>query len=119
MFVSPVSRTANPDKRAWDNLTFYDRGTFYAFFGTGTRGPTNPDGRPIALDIAVSEDGVHWRFLAREIVPIAGAHAGFGVVRVGERVFYYPTCSSPEQGVHFKVYTSQDFLHWEHLGDRV
>ncbi len=118
MFVSPVSRTTNPDKRAWDNFTLYDRGTFYAFFGTGTRGPTNPDGRPIALDIAVSEDGVHWRFLAREVVPIAGAHAGFGVVRVGERIFYYPTCSTPEQGVHFKVYASRDFLHWEPLGDR-
>ncbi len=117
MFVSPIDKEQCPGKRAWDNLTIHDGGKFYAFFGTGVRSETNPGGHPNALDIAVSEDGVRWRFLARDLLPIPGAHAGFGVVRAGDRILYYPTCSDDARGAHFKICASADFLHWEHLGD--
>lgn len=50
-------------------------------------------------------------------MPIPGAHAGFGVIRIGEKYMYCPTCSIKGIGVHFKVYQSTDLLHWEHLGD--
>ncbi len=117
MFVSPVDKDSG--KRAWDNCTIYDRGRYYAFFSTGAPSEPNPGGRPIAIDIAESDDGVRWRFLARDLVPIPGAHAGYGVARIGDRVMYYPTCSNETRGVHFKVYASHDFIHWEHLGDEL
>lgn len=117
MFVSPVSREKNPDRKAWENYTIYDHGTFYAFFGTGTKSATNPGGGAIGLDIAASKDGVHWRFIERDRVPIPGAHAGFGITRIGDAYMYYPTCTNAEKGVHFKVYRSTDLHHWEHLGD--
>ncbi|MBD3240566.1 MAG: hypothetical protein GF331_08280 [Chitinivibrionales bacterium] len=115
MFVSPIDPKIG--KRAWDNCTIYDNGKFYAFFSTGFPSESNPGGRPTAIDIAVSDDGVHWRFLARDLLPIAGAHAGYGVVRIGDRIMYYPTCSDKEHRTHFKVYASRDFVNWEHLGD--
>ncbi|TVR46300.1 MAG: hypothetical protein EA425_17355 [Puniceicoccaceae bacterium] len=116
MFLSPLQPDV-PGKRAWENFPLHDRGKYYAVFGTGRPTETNPGGRPIALDIAESEDGVSWRFLGRDLIPIPGAHAGFGIKRIGERIFYYPTCSNREKGVHFKIYASTDWQHWEHLGD--
>lgn len=115
MFVSPVDKDSG--KRAWDNCTIYGCGRYYAFFSTGAPSESNPGGRPIAIDIAVSDDGVRWGFLARDLLPIQGAHAGYGVIRIGDRIMYYPTCSNEQRGVHFKVYSSRDFLQWEHLGD--
>jgi hypothetical protein len=117
VFVSPIDREHCPGKRSWDNLTIYDRGKFYAFFGTGIRSDANPNGHPNAIDIAVSDNGVRWRWLARDLLPIPGAHAGFGVCRVGDHVYYYPTCSNKQKGVHFKIYSSTDLVNWEHLGD--
>lgn len=117
MFLSPIDRVRTPGKRAWDNLTIFDRGKFYAFFGTGIRSEINGNGHPNAIDIAVSDDGVKWKWHARDLLPIPGAHAGFGVLRVGDQVFYYPTCSSTSKGVHFKIYSSSDLVNWQHLGD--
>ncbi len=118
MFVSPVDKFKNPGKKAWENFTIFDNDRFYAFFGTGHLTQSNPSGRAIGIDIAVSHDGVHWRFIGRDLVPIPGAHAGFGVIRIANKHNYYPTCSTEEKGVHFKIYQSEDLLHWKHLGDR-
>lgn len=52
MFLTPVDREKNPDKKAWENFTMYDRGKFYAFFGTGTKNEKNLSGYPIGIDIA-------------------------------------------------------------------
>jgi hypothetical protein len=117
MFLSPIDKEQCPGKRSWDNFTLYDNGRFYAFFGTGIRSDANPNGHPNAIDIAVSDDGVAWKWLVRDLLPIPGAHAGFGVFRVGDHVYYYPTCSNTHKGVHFKIYESRDFVQWKHLGD--
>lgn len=117
MIITPIDKQRFPGKRAWDNYTIYDKGRFYAFFNTGTPSEANAWGPANALDIAVSDDGVRWRFLARDLIPIEGAHSGFGVARIGDRILYYPTCSGKGRGVHFKVFTSRDFVHWESLGD--
>lgn len=117
MFLSPLDPIAFPGKRAWDNSILFHEGKYYAFFSTGTPSRDNPDGRPIALDIAESEDGVRWSFIEREVLPIPGAHAGYGVIRIGDWFYYYPTCSRKEKGVHFKIYRSRDLHAWEHLGD--
>ena len=118
MFVSPVDKEQNPDRKAWDNLTIYDNGRFYAFFNAMIkREDDRPERPPVSMDIAESKDGVHWRFIGRDINPIPGALAGYGVFRVGDSVMYYPTCTNKEKGIHFKVYRSKDLLHWEHLGD--
>ena len=118
LFVRPVDTTQTPDKKAWANYTIHDSvdGCYYALFGTGRKSEHNPDAYPIALDIASSTDGVHWQFVARDTVEIIGAHAGFGIKRIGEYFYYYPTCSNPEQGVHFKVFRTRNFTDWEYMG---
>jgi len=116
MFVSPVDE--KNEKKAWENYTIYEDGVFYALFGTGIKGEDNPSGYAIALDVARSEDGVHWEFISRDAVPIKGAHAGFGIKKIGEWFYYYPTCSNAEKGVHFKVYRTKDFVAFEHMGDQ-
>ena len=124
MFVSPVNenmtfsgRSENVIKKAWENYTIYEDGVFYALFGTGIKGEDNPTGYAIALDAARSEDGVHWEFISRNAVPVQGAHAGFGIKKIGEWFYYYPTCSNAKKGVHFKVYRTKDFISFEHMGD--
>lgn len=118
MFLSPIDAQRFPGKRAWENFTFFADGRFHAFFATGTPDGSDTWGSPNKIDIAVSDDGVRWRFIARDILRIPGAHAGFGVVRIGDRTMYYPTCSNHGKDVHFKVFASRDLLSWEHLGDR-
>jgi hypothetical protein len=118
MFVSPVSRTELPQKKAWDNLVVYDAGCFYAFFATGY---DYGDGKGVAismLDVARSGDGVHWEFIARDQCRVEGAHAGYGVKKIGAYVYYYPTCSDHgrSETVHFKIFRTKDFLDWEYLG---
>jgi hypothetical protein len=118
MFVSPVSGSASPQKRAWDNLVVYDNGFFYAFFATGY---DKGDGKPVhtnTLDVARSSDGVHWEFIARDQCPVEGAHAGYGVKKIREHFYYYPTCSNQwdNNTVHFKIFRTRNFLEWEYLG---
>ena len=113
MFVSPIEKS----KKAWENFTIYDDGVFYALFGTGIKSDTNPTGYAIGIDIAKSIDGVHWEFISRDAIPIQGAHAGFGIKKIGEWFYYYPTCSNAEKGVHFKVYRTKDFVNSQHMGD--
>lgn len=117
MFVSPVDKSLFPVKKCWANYTIYEDGVFYSAFGTGIKGAENPSGYAIALDVAKSADGVHWEFISQNTLPIQGAHAGFGIIRIGEWFYYYPTCSNSEKGVHFKVYRTHDFISWEHMGD--
>lgn len=124
MFVSPVNeditfsgRAENVIKKAWANYTIYEDGAFYALFGTGIKGEQNPTGYAIGIDVAKSPDGVHWEFISRDAVPIQGAHAGFGVKKIGKWFYYYPTCSNAEKGVHFKVYRTKNFIDFEHMGD--
>lgn len=117
MFLSPVDKVGMPERRAWENFTIYDNGAFYAFFGTGVRSEHNWTGHADGISVARSEDGVHWTFIGRDLIPIPGAHSGFGVARIGDRILYYPTCSSKDKGVHFKIYESTDFIEWTHLGD--
>ena len=116
MFINPYENQI-PDKTIWDNLILYDDGYFYAFFGTGYKNEINKDGYPRALDIAKSADGVHWEFIARNTCYVEGAHAGFGVQKIGEYFYYYPTASdgSPDN-VHFKIYRTKDFTNWEYMG---
>ncbi len=118
MFISPVDKLAKPGKKAWANYVIYDSGVFYAIFGTGTKSDTNTSGYAIAIDIAKSMDGVHWEFMAENILEIPGAHAGFGFKKIGEWFYYYPTCSNEEKGVHFKVFRSLDLNEWEHMGNK-
>lgn len=124
MFVSPVSenitfsgRAEGVIKKAWENYTIYEDGVFYALFGTGIKGEANASGYAIALDAARSSDGVHWEFFCRDAMPIKGAHAGFGIKKIGDWFYYYPTCSNAEKGVHFKVFRTKDFVAFEHMGD--
>ena len=117
MFLTPLEPETKPGKRAWDNLILHEEGRFVAFFATATPSESNPHGRPITLDIAVSDDGLKWRWIAREAVELPGAHAGYGVHRVGDRYYYYPTCSRDGSPVHFKIFESTDLVHWHHLGD--
>lgn len=114
MFLSPIRPDDPPNRRTWDNATIHDGKAYYAFFNTTD---TNVSPRAYGLDIARSPDGVHWEFIARDLLPLPGAHAGYGLLVVGDRVLYYPTVTNEERGVHFKVYSSEDYLHWEHLGD--
>ena len=125
MFVSPVNenitflgRAEGVIKKAWENYTIYEDGVFYALFGTGIKGENNPSGYAIAIDAAKSADGVHWEFISQNAIPIPGAHAGFGIKKIGEWFYYYPTCSNSEKGVHFKVYRTKDFVTFEHMGDK-
>lgn len=118
MFLSPIDKQRFPGKRAWDNLTLYDSGRFYAFFNTGAPSAANAWGPANALDIAVSDDGVHWQFVARDRVQVEGAHSGYGMFKIADRFLYYPTCSAKDRAVHFKIYESSDLIHWEHLGDK-
>lgn len=117
MFVKPVDTAAAPDKTAWENYTIYADGQFYAFFGTGRKTLANPSAYPIGIDLFQSTDGVHWTVVAQDAIPVAGAHAGFGIWKLGEYFYYYPTCSTAGQNVHFKVFRTKDFQQWEHLGD--
>lgn len=117
MFIKPVDTALTPDKNAWENLTLCRNGVFYAFFGTGRKTESNPSAYPIGFDVYQSADGVHWQLLADDLLPLPGAHAGFGAHWFGDSVFYYPTCSGPDQDVHFKIYRSKDLIQWEHLGD--
>ncbi len=114
MFLSPIRREDPPTRKTWDNATIHDGEAFYAFFNTTDVGA---EPRAYGLDIARSTDGVHWEFIARDLIPIRGAHAGYGILKVGDRVFYYPTVTDENRRIHFKVYASNDYLHWEHLGD--
>jgi hypothetical protein len=114
MFLSPIRHDDPPTRKAWDNATIHDGKAFYAFFNTTDVGA---EPRAYGLDIARSEDGVHWEFIARDLIPIEGAHAGYGILHVGERVYYYPTVTDRDRGIHFKIYASRDYLNWEHLGD--
>lgn len=113
MFLSPIRATDPPNRKAWDNLCLYHDGTFYAFFNTIRRGET----AGFALDVARSTDGVNWTFFVRDELPLAGAHAGYGLLRIGDRTFYYPTVTRPGGDIHFKIYVSSDYRTWEHLGD--
>ncbi len=114
MFLSPIRPDDPPSRRAWDNCTIHDGTAFYAFFNTTD---VNASPRAYGLDIARSNDGVHWEFIARDLIPIRGAHAGYGILNAGDRVFYYPTVTDKNRHIHFKIYASGDYLHWEHLGD--
>lgn len=121
MFISPTDNPETaPDKRAWANYVLYDgeNTRFIAFFGTGRKTEENPGAYPTGLDIAESDDGIHWKWIIRDAMPITGAHAGFGVIKTGEYFYYYPTCSNAEKGVHFKIYRTTDFKVWEHPGDK-
>lgn len=120
LFVKPVDTIETPDKRAWANYTIYDATDrcYYALFCTGRKTEQNPMAYPIGLDVARSFDGVHWQYISRDTAVVPGAHAGFGIKRIGEYFYYYPTCSNPEQGVHFKVYRTRDFTEWEYLGQQ-
>lgn len=118
MFTQPVNAIDTPDKMAWANYTIYDvvDGCYYSLFGTGRKTEQNPGAYPISLDVARSFDGIHWKFIVRDAIAIPGAHAGYGVSRIGEFFYYYPTCSNPDQGVHFKVYRTRNFTEWEYMG---
>ncbi|MHB1356418.1 MAG: hypothetical protein ACYCZF_10635 [Anaerolineae bacterium] len=118
MFVSPICKVNPLQKKAWDNLVVYDTGFFYAFFATGHKSERNPTGYATSLDVARSGDGVHWEFIARDQCFLEGAHAGYGVKKIGDYFYYYPTCSDHfrNETVHFKVFRTQDFLDWEYLG---
>ncbi|TVQ18854.1 MAG: hypothetical protein EA382_17210 [Spirochaetaceae bacterium] len=114
MFVAPIRPDDPETRRAWENYTIHTNGAFYAFFNT----TSNVEGRrAYGLDIARSVDGVSWEFVGRDLCPIAGAHAGFGLLHTDGTTYYYPTCSDGSGTVHFKVYASADLLTWEHLGD--
>jgi len=117
MFIKPVDVRKTPDKTAWENCTIYADGKYYAFFGTGRKTKGNPRPWPIALDVYQSLDGVHWDIVTENVLPIEGAHAGFGVHKIGDFFYYYPTCSTNDKSVHFKVYRTKDFMNWTHLGD--
>jgi hypothetical protein len=114
VFVSPIQTDDPPHRRAWENYTIYADGCYYAYFNT-TMMDASP--RAYGLDIARSPDGVHWDFIARDVCRIEGAHAGFGLLRRGETIWYYPTCSSGPGTIHFKVFASTDMTTWKHLGD--
>lgn len=116
MFLSPIRPTDSENRKAWDNLTLYDQGSFYAFFNTIAIG-AQPPGHGYALDIAASSDGVHWQFVGRDLVPVEGSHAGYGLLRVGDRIYYYPTATRGSDDTHFKVFASTDYINWEHMGD--
>lgn len=109
MFVQPVDVNKTPDKKAWENYTIHADGKFYAFFGTGGQTLGNPQAWPIALDVYQSMDGVHWDVVAADVLPILGAHAGFGIHKIGDFFYYYPTCSTVDKSVHFKVCRTKDF----------
>jgi len=117
MFVSPLPDPARPGKKVWDNDIVYEDGKFYAFFNTGVKSDANPTGYPDSLDIATSEDGVHWTFVARDVAAIKGAHAGYGILKVGEWWYYYPTISEGGQNVRFAVLRSKDLQNWERMGE--
>lgn len=114
MFLSPIRADDPPTRRAWDNATIHDGEAFYAFFNTTD---VRREPRAYGLDVARSTDGVHWEFIARDLIPIAGAHAGYGILRVGGRVYYYPTVTDEGGRIHLRIYSSTDYTHWEHLGD--
>ncbi len=116
MLLSPVYKIK--DKKVWENFMLYEDGYFYAFFGSGKRaeGQDMKGLRATALDIYRSADGVRFERLAEFANPVPGAHAGFCVKKIGEYFYYYPTCSNPEQGVHFKIYRTVDFKDWEYMG---
>ncbi|TFH04847.1 MAG: hypothetical protein E4H09_02990, partial [Spirochaetales bacterium] len=114
MFLSPIRPDDPPTRRTWDNCTIHDGKAYYAFFNTTD---TSISPGAYGLDIARSEDGVHWQFIARDLVPLPGAHAGYGILKVGDRIFYYPTVTDERRGIHFKIYESTDYLRWVHLGD--
>ncbi len=114
MFVAPIRHDDPESRRAWENYTIYANGSFYAFFNTTS---TVGERRAFGLDIARSDDGVSWEFIGRDLCPIPGAHAGFGLLHADGITYYYPTCSDGPGTVHFKVYASEDLLTWEHLGD--
>jgi len=122
MLLSPINVTENRNKKAWDNLTIYADGAFYAFFGTGvvgesvTSGPGFVDGVS-GLDVFKSTDGVNYIRIAEMTAPIKGAACGFGIKKIGDYFYYYPTCTDPERGTHFRIYRSKDFLDWEYRGD--
>lgn len=93
MFISPTDNfETTPDKRAWANYVLYDdeNTRFIAFFGTGRKTEQNPGAYPIGLDIAESEDGIHWCWTVRDTIPITGAHAGFGVIKIGKYFLLLP-----------------------------
>ncbi len=117
MFVKPVDIIKTPDKKAWENCTLHADGKYYAFFGTGRKTRDNPQAWPIGLDVYQSLDGVHWEVVAEDVLAIEGAHAGFGIHKIGDFFYYYPTCSTKDKSVHFKVYRTKDFIDWTHLGD--
>ncbi len=115
MLLSPVYK--RKDKQAWENYVIFEDGYLYAFFGTGLKCEDNPNMSAIGLDVYRSRDGIHFEQISEYTNPIPGAHAGFGVKKIGDYFYYYPTCSNAEKGVHFKIYRTKDFKNWEHLGD--
>lgn len=114
MFVTPIRRDDPDTRRAWENYTLYAHGAYYAFFNTTT---TLDGPRTYGLDVARSSDGVSWEFVGRDLCPIRGAHAGFGILHIDGTTYYYPTCSNGPDTIHFKVYASDDLRQWRHLGD--
>lgn len=111
MFLCPIRPDDPPSRKTWDNLTLYHDGAFYAAFNTIR---TDAPKWAYALDVAKSVDGVHWEFIARDQVPIEGAHAGYGLLRHAGRTWYYPTVTRPGGDIHIKVYSTCDYLNWEH-----
>lgn len=117
MLLSPVYKRTG--KKTWENFTIYEDGYFYAFFGSGRQNEQQDirTVRAIGLDVYRSADGIHFEQLAEYTCPIPSAHAGFCVKKIGEYFYYYPTCTTREKGIHFKIYRTKDFQLWEHLGD--
>ena len=116
MFIKVIDRQKEPDRACWDNDTIYWKGAYYAMCNIATRGEHGYDSG-YAVDIHRSEDGVHWSRILKDAMPLKSAHAGFSFHCFGNTLYYHPTCTTPERGIHFKTYRSYDMLHWEHMGD--
>lgn len=115
MFIPIICPQKEPGRACWDNDTLYCNGFYYAMSNL-TEKQDSGYAPGYAVDLHRSKDGIHWERIAKNILPLESAHAGFSFHRFGDAFYYHPTCTTAERGIHFKTYRSFDLTHWEDMG---
>ncbi len=115
----------SPDNQMWDMWCYHDKGTWYLYFLSASKGEQY-DG----FSVATSPDGVHWNFAGTPVRMSDKVNDGLGNTGLGtghtwksphyaqDGKFFSDftvngTSKSPSSYIRFVE--SRDLLHWQHL----
>ncbi len=115
----------SPDNQMWDMWCYHDKGTWYLYFLSASKGEQY-DG----FSVATSPDGVHWNFAGTPVRMSDKVNGGLGNTGLGtghtwksphyaqDGKFFSDftvngTSKSPSSYIRFVE--SRDLLHWQHL----